>query len=285
MRGALLELVAVSRTQIPAARIPGVLLALRDKNDDVRTQAYRVLATRLADADGDAQDLQRGLRDKLPTVRAYSWYLLHSSARKRPGVEFFTRAAKEARTPGVIEAASLVRPIRQDVVALLLEAARDNDSRVAHVAVRGLARMLEHSAPGSPELRASRYPKLGAKVRAKAEATWAWLDAAADRRDDLAGWDCDKHGGHPACDIGVTAMALLGFSAGGVTLRHPKHGDVVARACRYLQRWQQENGCIGDPKGAKPVLQHAIATVPGRSASISAIPTYTTGGRCSMGRC
>ncbi len=260
VRRAFFGLLASTYSKVPKDVLGGVPAATKDADEGVRAAVYRVVVTRFRWSDAQEADLRRGLKDENPAVRAYCWYRLFQVGKPRPHIDVFAAAASQARTPGVIELAGLVRPLHPDLLELLTDVARDKDPRVASVAVRAIARIVREAVPGVPELRTARFAKLDTKTRKKAEGALDWLTRSVERTEDWAAWDCDKYGGNPDCDLGVTAMALLGYAAAGVTEQHPRHGSTVLAACRYLQRWQQKDGLIGERKHTHHVLLHAIST-------------------------
>ncbi|MEM8882830.1 MAG: prenyltransferase/squalene oxidase repeat-containing protein [Planctomycetota bacterium] len=136
----------------------------------------------------------------------------------------------------------------------ILDIGAKGDGRAAAAAIAAFGRFEASYVPGSPAMRAERMRKFR-KVTDKA---CAWL-ADAQGADGL--WSAEAHGGHPQGDVGVTALALMAFSAAGHADSVGPWAGTIRRGLEALVRRQDDEGHIGNPKRHQFFVQHCLATV------------------------
>jgi len=99
------------------------------------------------------------------------------------------------------------------------------------------------------------------------------LEWLARHQDDDGKWDCNaftKHdpnaertgGGHAEYDVGVTALALLGFLEAGFAEGEANPYTInITQALRFLRAAQDESGVYGGQGSKHFIYNHAIATI------------------------
>ncbi len=178
---------------------------------------------------------------------------------------------------GAAHALSLLECHMADVLPILLQLPADDVTTEA-LAVHGwrsgpaVRRLIDSLKDGSPRLRRAAVNTLVAirsdpapdlagawrtllalpdDVRAAAHLARKWLVA---QQTETGGWNSAAHGGLPAYDVGVTALALLALRAAG-----PEAPEAVSRARAFLGSRQDESGWLAPPVHNR-ICQHSIAT-------------------------
>jgi len=82
---------------------------------------------------------------------------------------------------------------------------------------------------------------------------------AAGFQEECCGNLCNGKG-HPHCNPGTTALALLYFLGGGHTHQAGKYKKTVNDGLKYLKRIQDEEGCFG-PRTGPCLHAHAVCTL------------------------
>jgi len=225
----------------------------------VRAEAF----WNLARTGPDAGLFARAEKDESPDVRAAAWLgLWILDAPDRPAVGALTKLVADPDCARAVEVIGRLGPAAVGLLPELVEATKSDDDACVLAATRALDGALRMTSSGTPRYRRYRFREQPKKVREACEKAWRWL-ATTQRPLDGAqgrGWSCAQHGGHAGCDVGVTALAVLAFTAAGLHAESDRYGPVLRDAGRCLRGWQENDGRIFGAPDIQYMIQHAIAT-------------------------
>ncbi|MHC4956113.1 MAG: HEAT repeat domain-containing protein [Planctomycetota bacterium] len=261
VRRAAVDAIAALPTKREDVRHSALLLAAKDDDAGVREAAVSALVFGAKCHAECAPMLRERVKDKSAGVRAAAWYgLWRLRAPNRPTLAFLRKLLAEESSPTAARVLGRLGPIALPGVDDLVVAASSKDEAVVIASVRALGRILSSRVPGSPMLRQQRVAALDARVRARCTRAWKWLADAQEEGDTGALWSSGTHGGHIACDVGVTGLALLAYAAGGLGPDDERWGAVIRDGLDYLVSQQGKSGVIGPRTNSQWLLQHGIAT-------------------------
>ncbi|MHC4954343.1 MAG: hypothetical protein ACYTGZ_10670 [Planctomycetota bacterium] len=208
-----------------------------------RIAAARFLAVRSTNLDVITKTLPALIKDKERAVADWAWYR-----------SWWRRAEPlPKRAPIDSEVLARLGVTRPGAVDDLIKRSKDPDATVALRAVEGLGLLARDYPPGTPDLRARRFAGLPKDVQASCHAAWRWL-AAHQEPDGF--WSAGILG----CEIGVTAYALLAFSAGGHTDMEGPYAPAIRNGINALLGRMGKGGIIGSAQQRQFLVQHLMAT-------------------------
>lgn len=268
-RKALLRLVASKqepvRVQVAAMlgdsaeETQGLVTLAGDESAAVRDQAIWSLATRASKL---TPLFVKASKDSSSDVRAGAWLgLWRAQAKELPPLATLQELFRDnacARSPTVI---AEVWPSAPNLVNELVSATASPNEARATAATHALGVILPHIPKGTPRARGDRFAQEPARIREACERAWKWLES---RQKAMPGgvhraWSSAGNFGHPHCDVGVSALAVLAFTAAGWHADSTVHGAALRDAGAYLRSRQEADGHLGPKARMQSAVQHAIA--------------------------